>query len=1591
MADQGPDAIDCTAAQGWDGIAAALARAAARVGAAPGAGALVRLGAGDYRGTTPLAVPAGVTLAGDPGARLIWAGAGSALTLTGVAGAGVEGLAIEVEAGLHPEPAPERSDEALILLVDCTGVRVIGCTLSGGGDHFHGVLARRSQGVRVADCRVSGCRNGILFDSSRGRVAGNDCWGNCRSGIGLWRDRESPDEPSEADLMANRCHDNHQSGIGFFSSQGRAEGNDCWGNGYSGIHIERDPKSLDEPSEADLTANRCHDNQTSGINFSSSQGRAEGNDCWGNGLFGICLQRGQNSTDEPSKADLTANRCHHNQQNGIVFLSSHGRAEGNDCWGNGRSGIVLQRDSDSPNEPSKADLTANRCHHNQEHGIKFVSYHGCVTGNDCWSNGGSGIALRRMDDSSPPSEADLTDNHCDHNLESGIAFLAANGRCDGNRCWGNRGGDGIARPRWDAWNFFRPVGDSALTEVRHDTEAPDPAESAARRRGKRLDLALVETLAALAEAPAGPHGGGDPEALADFLMSGCADCFTRFWFGPRPPAPAAAASAPETDPADAVSTGEAGATEAQVYRLDRVPERPDDHRIELRRLSALPPGPADGAADLPLTVPVSLPLSLFFAALVRAWLAGAAPCWSLALVCADAAALESDLARLRCSAPARLHTLTQRWRQERPDPPTKGRCRAPRLSLLELDGTGRTGEGLRARLETAMLAPRQPWPPAEEGGALRQGLRWVGTLAGALVRPLTGLGGPRGAEQWREIWWLPAGTALGLLLLALGLGALLVWTLADQTGVDALGILRDGKGPAASWPGLALSGMPGRLDALAGALWAGWRELDPWLQGGGLLMLVLAIWAWLEALNRFLPHELRLRLLGSKAIADWAWDELQNYSFGLLRRLVGSPVGRRLGAFLDRLEQAAGRRWLRHRLFGGPWGRPDLALLVLRGQGALDAADLDWVRALPGLRRRGQGLLVLTQVGDLSSLPAAWLCQVLGEAAAPGAASPWDRALVAQDTASAAIFPPPVVVAHPDAPRDSPAPDAGQPGGDQKTLDQLVEVLGYAGNKDPDGLANTLADTGWTPLNLLPVLVVGSTPAVQLILTRKAVAFWNQYGTDWLREERPYRALFEGPGHQGQRADDAVRQVFERDGLGTGILMERTRERRPTWDRLIGQSGRRVQLAGALRTCLGSGAAAYLARLTGSGELYNLLRCVESLTGEPLGEALWRGLDPERCGFAPAGPDGRGAGRPAARGPELPLHLEAALYLLAERLAWSAAAGADAGATGTDLADSLGATLDFAWRALGEALDAPPPAGLWPGPRGEGVDEAGLRADGARLYCAYLGGLARLEEAHPGETAGRARLTDLLADLAAALEGGPAPATAAAPGVRAGFLAECRIMAALLRTLERAPAAALLEQRLRQDWSRLPASVKDLLRTRCLDPGGRVLSALAAAPDAAAVLAIADRYAQRPDLVAAALAALALRHRRRAPAAGAAPTPVPDLAVIGRQLIRLHRRLVPAASDSAPVPSDPLPPLIPPPGPEPADNPLAADLIADPGFIDRLGAVLAVGEAARRSVRERVDAMGRIDLEGLALGPHLPATRIMDEIRLRAGAGATGG
>ncbi len=168
---------------------------------------------------------------------------------------------------------------------------------------------------------------------------------------------------------------------------------------------------------------------------------------------------------------------------------------------------------------------------------------------------------------------------------------------------------------------------------------------------------------------------------------------------------------------------------------------------------------------------------------------------------------------------------------------------------------------------------------------------------------------------------------------------------------------------------------------------------------------------------------------------------------------------------------------------------------------------------------------------------------------------------------------------------------------------------------------------------------------------------------------------------------------------------------------------------------------------------------------------------------------------------------------------------------------------------------------------------------------------------------------------------------------------------------------------------------------------------LAGAADAAALLAGAGRYAQRPALVAAALAALALWHRRGRPAAGSGTAAdAPDgLADLGRFLTGLHRRLGPhlgpvktagaGPEESAAAAPEPLQALLLPPELTPAQIGRIAALVADANFAGRLAAVLAAGEADRRRLRERVAGMGA-DLVQDADGPHLLTVRILDETRL---------
>jgi len=1585
----------------------------------------------------------------------------------------------------------------------------------------HGIVLQRDPkspaAPAIADLSANRChdnqQSGIALFSSAARAAGNDCWGNTH-GIALSRDPNSPEVPAIADLSANRCHDNQGSGIVLHSSAARAAGNDCWRNADCGIRLQRDPNSPEAPAIADLSANRCHDNQQAGIALFSSAARAADNDCWGN-VHGIALQRDQNSPAAPAIADLSANRCHDNQQSGIGLFSSAARAAGNDCWGN-THGIALQRDANSPETPAIADLSANRCHDNQQSGIGLFSSAARAAGNDCWGNA-HGITLQRAPKfPAAPAIADLSANRCDHNHQVGIRFFSSDGHCDANQCWHNGLGDGIDQQRQSGDPtrppFMTQLPDCRVRIDRHGTGSPDPAVTLAARRDARPDRALVAALAAIAGAGTGPAGepgtGADANeaaypgpdqatALADFLGSGCVDCFGRFWFGARPAAPAAGAAAP----GPITGTGEG----PRVYALAVV-------KPGLVALTRLPPtagdagAPAGARARLGPTLPAEEPLGTLLAAFADLWLTvrergwaavpaaarpagrpadpnhpgGRAcnPVWNLAWVDADRAGLDAELTALADAAPERAADWAARWAAAFGEPLVA----PPRLGaplVLDLGGAPAAGRAGRRASPGAAAAPGQPSghsldPPADPSTDP------AAALTQAVARAL--LVGRGAAGERARLLLARWGAALPLLLL-----------LPVPLVLGLLWYPDEGRLPADLWTaataGGGASGWAAGLASGLGTAWAGLKagERALWVACAAAAPLV-----WLLAPNLLLPAALRLRLPGSTALLNGLDQAVTNGVFGAL--------GRGLQGWLARREWAALRRWLGQRLCGGA---TDLRLLVLRGTATLGAADAAALRRLltEVMDRRGprRGFLVLVQLDDLAHLRTGWLGQVLGQdgptagvrcaagtdrgpdprpdprpATRPD--NPWDRLLLVHRPTAAALIGG-TVPAAPGAAPSPPAPGGGTAAAPPhpRPAERLGAILGAVPGApvDADQLAGALLDPRWTPLDLLPALVLGSTPALPVVLTGE-YAGESQYGPDWARELAPFRALFAASA--ASAAADAplsaplsaavvadLKTMLALAQTAGGIQPCTIGSDYPYWQRLTGLPGARAALAAALADCCGgrdqagvgadapedwrstaptggrpvprptgrddrhggcdaaapppARAAAYLARLVAGGEIYHLLRCVESLTGRPLGEPIWadpgadRGADPD-----PSAADPRHAGRPPAIGADLPLHLESALSLLTERLALTAAAGPLA----PGLAATVQPTAGRAWRALGRALDTPAPAWLWP-------DAAARDADAGRCCCAWLAALACLDAAAGARPDGLPTLDQALADLDAALapeaDGGAADRGAS---LRARFHAEVRTMADTLAAVAPEAAAPVLQQRLAQDWARLPPPAAERLRAACLTPAARVLEALAAATDVAGVLAVAQRYQARPALVVAALAAAALGAGTRPGAGDPAPEPT-DLAALGAFLLGLHRRIAPApaaaairtpvgadARAKAATPPEQLPPLVPPraasaargadpappPGtaagpPEPAapapatgqpacvgDGRLAARLVSDPDFTRRLGALLADGEQRRRKDWDAVASMGRIDLEGLALGEYLPAVRVLEEIRL---------
>ena len=470
------------------------------------------------------------------------------------------------------------SEAELIEDCDVWGNAQSGITLERQAKSLDAPSRARLSAIRSHDNGWSGIR---LYSSEADQIDDCECWGNSKHGIILERDARSPDVPSCAALINARCYDNGICGIGLGSSfVERIEGCECWGNGASGIELNRNDYSLDAESRAASINARCHDNGKSGIVlYSSSVELIENCDVWGNQKNGIALFRNEKNPDAPSRASIQATRSHDNGANGIALFSSLAdRIADCDVWGNGSVGISLGRDKDSPDEPSYATIHTTRSHDNGEMGIAIYSSEAAriedcdVWGNgmhgihltrdekspeaasraniqttrshnnrqtgiilfsskaqriedcDVWANGLNGIELKR-DEKSPdaPSRAQLHAT-CSHNnknrglwLEIDYAEINLDGG-DGLACWGNGADPGWVRRAPDGFVFAGPVDGIILPS--DDEKASWEAAWLDRASHGELTRKLEE------------DGVPQPERLARFLdSSGCLDCLAEWWPG----------------------------------------------------------------------------------------------------------------------------------------------------------------------------------------------------------------------------------------------------------------------------------------------------------------------------------------------------------------------------------------------------------------------------------------------------------------------------------------------------------------------------------------------------------------------------------------------------------------------------------------------------------------------------------------------------------------------------------------------------------------------------------------------------------------------------------------------------------------------------------------------------------------------------------------------------------------------------------------------------------------------------------------------------------------------------------------------------
>lgn len=383
-----------------------------------------------------------------------------------------------------------------------------------------------------------------------------------------------------------------------------------------------------------------------------------------------------------------------------------------------------------------------------------------------------------------------------------------------------------------------------------------------------------------------------------------------------------------------------------------------------------------------------------------------------------------------------------------------------------------------------------------------------------------------------------------------------------------------------------------------------------------------------------------------------------------------------------------------------------------------------------------------------------------------------------------------------------------------------VSVKGTMGSAPPDTLGHLLGvpdiegkrvrrallDRGWSLEHLLSVAILGSTPTAAV---RLAVPHPESRFDAFAARVRPIQAVF-APGSQRPLEVGRVQRLFDWADTAAGLGCDETDDFRE----VIGRVGARRALAATLADLM-NGAdpedgeadpAAHIARLLACGEIHHLTEAVHHL------------------GFDLSGTGG-GRDSPAPDLWRVVFHIQAATFLLDERL--TLAPDIPDPAPVLEARDRLAHTL-----------------------RHDGIRSASDTTARPVLVLAYA---AALDLSARIAAAGSAPPFDPAFDLDRVRD--PASGRSAEALVRSDIAITVRS----LRGLDQGYGRALLEEKLRFDWSALPEDWKAGLRQSLGDEKWTLTDLFLAARDDTQVWGLIEKHAPAPATLALGLAGACVR------------------------------------------------------------------------------------------------------------------------------------